>query len=660
MQVCAEVFDSRHVRLLSGVSNRNSALPPGGHDRPPLRCGTLSGLGAGSDALVSIGRNATAPGRRTTGRRRDGGIVLWMLLAASAPPLFEELAVLLVAGTLIALGSARLGVAPIVGFLAAGVVIGPGGVGLIGDIDLVNQSADIGVMLLLFTLGIEFNLRRVRRLAPLIVGGGAIQVGLTTGLVTMAVMAFGVEWRTALFTGLLVSLSSTAIVLKMLSERRATTSPTGNVSVALLIFQDLAIVAMVLAAPLLGGETAGPGDILLAVGKAVGIVVAVVTIARTLVPRLMRSVARYQSGEVFLLTILAICFGTAYLTSLLDVSISLGAFLAGLMVSESRVATRALGEVMPLQILFSATFFVSIGMLLDPVYLVRNALVVIGLALVVVVVKVTATAAAAALLRQPKAVVFSSALVLAQIGEFSFVLERAGEAVGLAPAGLEAGTDAFIAVTVLLMAVSPYALRLGDAVAARAATETDQEKLSPPAPDPADHGEPLTDHVVVSGYGARAQSVIEALEMVSVPYTIVTVDPEAEESAHEDGRAVLAGDVARHLIAERAGLKDARIVVAVDSPPERVEQIARIAREHNPAVVVLAWAKDTADASDLQHDGLVDHVVAERQAAVDALINHTLGHFQVPEAQTEAVMHAVLGTDDHDVAGEEVEDSENR
>ena len=586
-----------------------------------------------------------------------GGYGRWMLLAASAPPLFQELAVLLVAGTLIALGSARLGVVPIVGFLAAGAVIGPGGVGLIGDIDLVNQSADIGVMLLLFTLGIEFNLRRVRRLAPLILGGGAIQVGLTTGLVTMVVMAFGVEWRTALFTGLLVSLSSTAIVLKMLAERRATTSPTGNVSVALLIFQDLAIVAMVLAAPLLGGETAGPGDALLAVGKAVGIVVAVVTVARTLVPRLMRSVARYESGEVFLLTILAIGFGTAYLTSLLDVSISLGAFLAGLMVSESRVATRALGEVMPLQILFSATFFVSIGMLLDPGYLVRNALVVIGLALLVVVVKVMATGASAALMRQPKAVVFSSALVLAQIGEFSFVLERAGEAVGLVPAGLENGTDAFIAVTVLLMAISPYALRLGEVVAARLAKDTDQEGPRPVA-DPADHGEPLTDHVVISGYGTRAQSVIEALEMVPVPYTIVTVDPEAEQSAHEDGRAVLAGDVSRHLIAERAGLKDARIVLAVDSPPERVEQIARIAREHNPAVVVLAWARNIADASDLQRDGLVDHVVAERQAALDALINHTLGHFQVPEAETEAVMHAVLGTEEPEMAGEDVEDSE--
>ena len=580
-----------------------------------------------------------------------------MLLAASAPPLFEELAILIVAGTLTAFVSARLGAVPVVGFLAAGALIGPGGVGLIGDIDLVNQSADIGVMLLLFTLGIEFSLERVRRLAALVLGGGTIQVGLTTGVVTAVVVAFGVEWRTAVFTGLLVSLSSTAIVLKLLAARRATKSPAGNVAVSLLVFQDLAIVAMVLLVPFLGGEAAGPADLLSALGKAIGIVVVVVIAARTVVPRLLRSVASHQSSEVFLLAVLAICFGTAYVSSLLDVSISLGAFLAGLMVSETRVAARALGEVMPLQILFSATFFVSIGMLLDLGYVLGNVMLIVGLALGVVVVKLLTTAIAAAVLRQPTAVVVSSALILAQIGEFSFVLERAGEQMGLVPAGLPGGTDAFIAVTVLLMALSTYAMRLADVAAARFAgrrygrTSEPEDEIA--AEDPlTGHGVFLQDHVVVTGYGPRADRVLDALELASVPYTIVSLDPEAEGRANESGRAVLTGDVSRHLIAERAGLRDARMVLAVDSNPAEVEQFARIAREHNPEVVVLAWAEDLAAAAGLQHEGLVDHVVAEREAALDALINHALGHFDVPEADTEAMMHTVLGSDDLGDAGD--------
>ena len=573
-----------------------------------------------------------------------------MLLAASAPPLFTELAILLVAGTLIAFVSSRLGVVPIVGFLAAGTIIGPSGVGLISDIDLVNQSADIGVMLLLFTLGIEFSLERVRRLASLFLIGGTVQVGLTTGIVAAVVAAFGVEWRTAVFTGLLVSLSSTAIVLKVLAERRATTSPVGNVSVALLIFQDLAIVAMVLAVPLLGGQTTGPTDVLIAFAKAAGIVVAVIVVARTLVPAVLQYVSRIQSGEVFLLTVLAICFGTAYATSLLDVSISLGAFLAGLMVSESRVAARALGEVMPLQILFSATFFVSIGMLLDVGYLVRNLPLVVGLAVAVVVVKMLSTSAAALLVRQPRAVALSGALVLAQIGEFSFVLERAGEEVGLVPAGLADGTDAFIAVTVLLMAFSPFGARWGQSLAARSDADRRARQHDRPHSgdvpefDPSEH-EALVDHAVVNGFGPRARRIVFALELAHIPYTIVSLDPEAQRWAASTGRKVLVGDLSRHVIAERAGLRDARIALAVDSPPSAVEQFARIAREHNPDIAVLAWAADPADAADLERDGLVDHVVAERQAAHDALIAHALGHFELPEPDTEAVTHAVLHTE---------------
>ena len=554
---------------------------------------------------------------------------------------------MLVAGTLIALVSARIGVVPIVGFLAAGAVIGPGGIGVISDIDLVNQSADIGVMLLLFTLGIEFSLERVRQLASLVLIGGASQVGLTTGIVTAIVVAFGVEWRTAVFTGLLVSLSSTAIVLKVLAARRATTSPTGNMSIALLIFQDLAIVAMVLAVPLLGGQTTGSANALFAFGKAAGIVIAVIVAARTLMPALLRYVSRFQSHEVFLLAILAICFGTAYVTSLLDVSISLGAFLAGLMVSESRVAARALGEVMPLQILFSATFFVSIGMLFDVGYLARNLPLVIGLAAGVVVIKLFATAAAGFLLRQPRAVVASGAVVLAQVGEFSFVLERAGEEAGLVPAGLANGTDAFIAVTVLLMALSPFGIRWGETLAARLETSSDDQpaRRSPvtvgDSGDAAEH-EPLQDHAVVNGFGPRARRIVSALELAHIPYTIVSIDPEAQRWGVSTGRRVLSGDVSRQFIADRAGLRDARIVLAVDSPPSAVEQFARIAREHNPEVKVLAWAADPADAADLERDGLVDHVVAERQAALDALIAHALGHFELPEPATEAVTHAVL------------------
>ncbi|MEM9203522.1 MAG: cation:proton antiporter [Actinomycetota bacterium] len=575
------------------------------------------------------------------------------MFAAAAPPSFEVFAVLAVAGSIIAYISARIGTVPIVGFLASGVVIGPNGLGLVDDLELVNQAADIGIVLLLFTIGIEFSLDKLRSLASLIFGGGAIQVGSSTLVVTGIVLAAGKDWQTAVFTGLLVSLSSTAIVLKMLADRRTTATPTGRVSVSFLIFQDLAIVAMVLVVPMLGGEASGAGELAWAIGKAVGIIVAVLVVARTLVPKVLDAVARTCSEEVFLLTVVGLCFGTAYLTSLADVSISLGAFLAGLMVSESRLSAQALGDIMPLQILFSATFFVSVGMLLDLTYVVENLALVIGLAAAVVAIKLATTALAAAILGRPKSVVFASALVLAQVGEFSFVLERAGEDVGLVPAGIDGGADAFIAVTVFLMVLSPFGIRLADVVAARFEKTDAAPRRVFDADTPVHAHTELHDHVVLAGYGERARQLSAALELADRPYVITTLDPDMGRTAEEAGRHVIQGDITRRVIAEEAGVAEARVVVIADDSVERTHHVASIIRLTNPNAFVLAHVSTNHEATELQAEGLVDHVVADEGATIDALIGHLLGVFAVPERVVEVVTQSTLGTvPEHD--GDEV------
>ena len=575
------------------------------------------------------------------------------MLAAAAPPSFEVFAVLAVAGAIIAYLSARLGTVPIVGFLASGVVIGPNGLGLVDDIDLVNQAADIGIVLLLFTIGIEFSLEKLRSLASLIFGGGAIQVGSSTLIVTGIVLAAGKDWQTAVFTGLLVSLSSTAIVLKMLADRRTTASPTGRVSVSFLIFQDLAIVAMVLVVPMLGGEASGAGELVLALGKAVGIIVAVLVVARTLVPKVLDAVARTCAEEVFLLTVVGLCFGTAYLTSLADVSISLGAFLAGLMVSESRLSAQALGDIMPLQILFSATFFVSVGMLLDITYVVDNLALVLGLAIAVLAIKLVTTALAAAVLGRPRSVVVGSALVLAQVGEFSFVLQRAGEDVGLVPAGIDGGVDAFIAVTVLLMVLTPFSVTLSELASARLAPTDAAPRKVFEADTPVHGHTEFSDHVVLAGYGERARQLAAALEFADRPYVITTLDPDMGRIAAEAGRHVVPGDITRRVIAEEAGVAEARVVVIADDSVERTHHVASIVRLTNPNAFVLAHVSNNHEAAELQAEGLVDHVVADEGATVDALIGHLLGVFAVPERVVEVVTQSTLGTvPEHD--GDEV------
>ncbi|MEO1065213.1 MAG: cation:proton antiporter, partial [Actinomycetota bacterium] len=534
-----------------------------------------------------------------------------MLLAASAPPLLENLAILVVAGSIIAYVSQRIGTVPIVGFLVAGAAIGPNGFELVEDIELVEQAADLGVILLLFTIGIEFSLDRLRQLAALILGGGTIQVALTTAIVTGLLLLADTDWQTSVYTGFLVALSSTAIVLKLLADRRTTTTPTGRVAVSFLIFQDLAVVAMVLLVPMLGGEGGGAGDLAWALGKAVLIVVAVIVAARTVMPWLLETVARACSSEIFLLTIIAVCFGTAYLTSLLDVSVSLGAFLAGLMVSESRLSEQALGDILPLQILFSATFFVSVGMLLDLDYVLDNVLLVLGLASAVVVIKLFGTAVAAGALRRPRSVYLSSAIVLAQVGEFSFVLERAGADVGLVPAGIDNGSDAFIAVTVFLMILTPFGVRLADVVAERLRS-SDSPSATLLDVDTPVHGQAdLRDHVVLAGYGPQAQTIARSLDLVEIPYVIVTLDPDAGRAAEEEGRRVIQGDILRRFIGEQAGVAVARLVVIADDDAARVHQVAAVCKALGQQVPVLARVATTDEAAELQASGFCDHVVAD-------------------------------------------------
>ena len=321
--------------------------------------------------------------------------------------------------------TARARVVPI-GFLVAGVLLGPAQLGLVENSETVQAAADIGVILLLFTIGIEFSLERLAQVWTWIVVAGGLQLVLATGAGLLLTLALGGDWRDGVFTGFLISLSSTAIVLKLLEGRRETSTVRGRLSVAVLISQDLAVVGMVLVVPLLGsgaGEGESGWGSVRAVVTAVGVVVAVLLVARRVMPPLLDVVARTCLPEVFLLAVVAVCFGTAYLTALAGVSVSLGAFLAGLVISESRASTHVLAEVL-LQIIFSAVFFVSVGMLLDLGFVLDNAVLVLGAAVVVLVAKALTAGAAAAAARVPARTAAATGLLLAQIGEFSSSCSR--------------------------------------------------------------------------------------------------------------------------------------------------------------------------------------------------------------------------------------------
>ena len=569
-----------------------------------------------------------------------------MVIAASAAPEFLfEVAAIIAAAAVIAYVSFRAGLLPIVGFLLAGVAIGPHALGLVHDPALVNAAAEAGVILLMFTIGIEFSLERLSRIKRLIFVGGGLQV-LFSCLVTMAVLALaGVDWRTGLFTGFLVSLSSTAIVLKVIGDRGETTTDYGQASIGLLIFQDLAIIMMVLLVPLLGGGAPSAIGVVLAIAKAVGIILVVLLFARRLMPPLLERVALTCSPELFLLSVVAICFGTAWLTSMAGVSVSLGAFLAGLLVSESRFSHHALGEIMPLQILFSATFFVSVGMLLDGAFLVHHPLLVLAAVALVLVVKAVTTAGSVLALRYPLPVAIGTGLTLAQVGEFSFVLDRAGAAVGLSPAGLGAsGSQSLIAVTVLLMVATPRLAASG----ARLAEQVERRRgnravpASPEGAAAVDEYAHLEHHVIVAGYGEAARQLVRVLQGSRVPFLVTTLSPGGANEAEKAGLPVLRGDATRQHTLIRAGIERAKMVIIADDDPPVATRVAATARALAPTARILVRTRYRADADPLMAEG-ADLVIADELESVVQLFGEVLRNYDIPGDQIESYERIIRG-----------------
>ncbi len=535
----------------------------------------------------------------------------------------------------------RLRLAPIVGFLLAGIAIGPQALSLVRDSELIQSTAEIGVVLLLFTVGVEFSLERLARIARFVIVAGGLQVLLTVLFTGVILSLFGVGWGAGLYTGCLVALSSTAIVLKLLFDRRELHTPHGQIATGILVFQDLSIVVMVLLIPAFaGGRPAG--TVVVAVAQALVLIGVVLLLARRAVPWVLERVASTHSAELFLLTIVVICFGIAWLASIAGVSLALGAFLAGLVVSESRFREQALGEIVPLRNIFYATFFVSVGMLLDVRFLIERPVAVLAATAAVLVLKTVLTTASVLVLRYPLHVAVGVALGLAQIGEFSFVLDQAGRRVGLTPAALGAsGEQAFLVVAVVLMIATPFLIRAGEWGKARLAAAT------PPQLGDLLRGETLAeppvlleDHVIVGGYGLTGRYLAGALRESGIPCLVVDLNPVSALDAQAAGFDAMFGDLTRRQLLEAAGIERARLLVVAVNDPRAVVRVVKLARQLNPRLWVIARTPYTVDVDDLEAAG-ANAVVSEELEAASEIVATVLRAYHVPAAVVSSYVKAL-------------------
>lgn len=549
----------------------------------------------------------------------------------------RESVTILTAALAVLLISNRLRIPSVVGFLLTGMLIGPSGLRLVSGTERVELFAEIGVVFLLFSIGLEFSLERLKQIRRVFFLGGSVQALLATGLIALLALPLGFAAPRAIFLGFLVTLSSTAIVLKLYADRRELDAPQGKILLGILLFQDFLIVPMIVLAPVLAGTVkASAASIALRFGGSLAVVAAVFAVARYLMPRLLRVLVRTRIREVLVLGALAVCLGMAMLTEALEFSLALGAFIAGIIISESEYSHQVVAEVTPFRDVFNSLFFISIGMLLEVPFALTHPVPVLGLAGTVLAVKVLAGGAAAALLGFPRRIVAIAALALAQIGEFSFVLLRVGQEQGLLDRALY---QTFIAASILTMMATPLLVGMAPGLGVWLGR---WGKAPAPERPEIEGGKRLRRHVIVVGFGVNGRNLSRVLRAAHIPYLIVELNGETVRQAAVEKQPMLFGDVTRREILEHAGIEQAEVVVFAISDLEAVRRATRLARELNPDVRIIVRTRLVGEIEDLHRMG-ADEVIAEEFETSIEIFTRVLEHFHIPRNVIRAETRALRG-----------------
>jgi len=534
-----------------------------------------------------------------------------------------DIALILVAAFVGGVVARRLGLPLILGYIVAGVVVGPNTGGpTVGEVHDIELLAEIGVALLLFAVGLHFPLGElwpVRRIALI---GTPIQMLLTIGFGYGLGMLFGFGPIESLWLGALISISSTAVVLKTLSEGGVMGTLSSRVMIGMLIVQDIAVVPLLILLPELGNAREGLATLGIAAVEATLFIVGMALFGTRVFPWLMARVARWNSRELFLLSVVAVGLGVGYATYLFGLSFAFGAFVAGVVLSQSDYSAQALADIAPLRDVFAMIFFVSVGMLIDPAVLLERAPVVIAIVLLVFLGKGLIFGALARPFGYGNIIPFALGLGMFQVGEFSFLLAR----VGVDSGALSEGTYSIILTTaVLTMAATPFAARATPAVYGLWRRRFPAETLE--TVDLPESG--LKDHVVVVGYGRVGSFVARMLEGIGRPFVVVDNDFGRVDEARSAGVPVIYGDATSEPVLEAAGVGEARLVVL--TLPDAIDARLAVgrARALNPEVEIVARANSPEQLEDLKSLGVREAVQPEMEAALElgrqALLNLGIG-----------------------------------
>jgi len=504
----------------------------------------------------------------------------------------------------------------ILGYLIIGVIVGPHALKLITDTRLIESVASIGVALLMFTMGLEISLNQLRDVGKVGIWGGITQISATLILGTVAgLVIFQWPLEQSILFGLTISLSSTAVVLKILMDRGELSTVPGRIMVSFLILQDISIVFMTIILPLMGGTSDNVFIALgMAAGKSILFIGTAILLGRWILPWIFGDVGGVRSRELFLLTILVLCLGTIIGTQFLGLSMVFGAFLIGMVLRSTKFVHQALAEITPLRDIFATLFFVSIGMLLDPVFILNNWSDVLILLIVIIVIKVLVIFAILRVFKFSNRIAVLSSVGLFQLGEFSFILAQGGINEGIVS---ERFYLLILSSAVITMLLTPFAIALVSRIYSRVALAvTDRADSTQYA-----RGDNLETYagqpgrVVIAGYGRVGANLVRGLEDTGIPYLIIDIDPGCIDEARRYGSPRLYGDATNAHVLAQADLCNASALVITFPGPLAVEITVRNALRINPKLKVLARYHNGREAKILKSLGVTELISPEYEAS---------------------------------------------
>jgi len=544
-------------------------------------------------------------------------------------PLLKGIVILFALAIGVILVCHKFKIPSVVGYLITGILAGPYGFELIKEIHEVEILAEIGIILLLFTIGIEFSLDKLLALKKPVLLGGLFQFLLTAGLSFVLATFIGLSIQQAIFAGLLITLSSTAIVLKIMQERAEMDSPHGRGVLGVLIFQDIAVVPMMLFVPVLAGTG---GDVTLSLLqvflKGIVILIGVWASSKWLIPHLLYWVVKTKNRELFLLSIVVMCFAIAWLTSEAGLSLALGAFLAGLIISESEYSYQALGSVLPFKDIFSSFFFVSIGMLFHVGYVMEHFFLIIMATIAIILLKIVAASVSAVLIGFPLRSALLAGFALSQVGEFSFILSKAGEQHGLFTGDYY---NLFLAISVISMALTPFII-----AGAPVWVDSGMRILLPQKmknrvyPRNEDGPEQMREHLIIIGFGINGKNVSRAAAAAEVPYRIIEMNPDVVKRERDQGEPIFQGDASQEAVLKHVHIKQAKVLVIAISDPVAVRKITEMARRLNKKVYIIVRTRYVSELEPLYELGANEVIPEEFETSIEIFIR-VLNKYLIPK-----------------------------